>query len=171
MQVPNRIPELVHYSKFNKDKVYAIQRITEYDDGKVESSYIGIFDWNDPNIDEILQKSIENQWYINKQFCEENKYIKPHKYTLRIVEIDMTLKETFSKSDHFGMDHKWKTLKCDNCHGNICYGDPVIKNGNQTFCCYDCLEESGYIQTYSPDESDEDVQNIYDKLFMTESSN
>jgi hypothetical protein len=173
MQVPNRIPELSLYSKFNKSKVYVLQQITKYDDGKIEVTNLGCFNNENWNKDEetLFKDNTEPTWHLNELFCEENKYgIKPHELILRIVEVDMTLKEVYRKSGHFGEELHWKTLKCDNCLGDIHHGDPVIKMGNKTFCSYECLQDEVGSETYKEDSEDEFLNEYYNRLFDPNSS-
>ena len=167
MKVPNRIPELMHYSKFNKNKVYVLQQITKYDDGKIEVTNLGCFNKENCSKDEetLFIDNIEPVWHVNELFCQENKHIKPHELILRIVEVDMTLKEVYRKSGHFGEEQPLKTLKCDNCLGDIHYGDPVIKMGNKIFCSYECLQDEVGSETYKEDDDDEYLKECYNRLF------
>lgn len=160
MKLPNRIPELEQYFASGEKTVYYLQEITRYDEGHTESNIIGVWDSSDGDIDKAAQNLIKQ----NKEFCEYNKFVKPHTMTVRKIKVIVSSEVVESRSEHYGIDHKFKQLECTNCHGRINYGDELIIKHYSTcdryFCCTDCLAEYEDAAKYSPDD------NEYDKLFI-----
>lgn len=160
MKLPNRIPELEQYFVSGGKTVYYLQEITKYDEGNSESNIIGVWDSSSGDIDKAAQNIIKQR----KEFCEYNKFIKPHTMTMRKVKATISSEVIESQSEHYGTDHSFKHLECANCHGKINYGDEVIVKAYDTcdryFCCSDCLAE--YEDSYKLMSDDEN----YDKLFI-----
>ena len=152
----NRISELDINLESDNKTVYYLQKIIKYDDGYTESFIIGVWDSPEGNIDKFAQNIIRQE----KEFCEYNKYVKPHIMTIRKVKAIISSEVIESQSDHYGIDYKLKQLECANCHGLIKYGDDVIMKDTNHFCCNDCLAEYEGITRYSSDDSE------YDKLFI-----
>lgn len=160
MNLPNRLPELEPQLISGGKTVYYLQKIIKYDEGHTESFIIGVWDSPDGDIDKAAQNVIRQ----DKEFCEYNKFVKPHTMTIRKVKTIISSEVVESKSEHLGMSVKPKTLKCSNCDGNIHYGDSLIVKHYDTcdryFCCTDCLAEYEEAEKYSPEDSPQ-----YDKLF------
>lgn len=163
MYVPNRLPELEQQLISGNKTVYYIQKIIKYDEGYAESFIIGVWDSPDGDIDKAAQNVIKQE----KEFCEYNKFVKPHTMTIRKVKAIISSKVVESQSEHHGINHKFRQLECTNCHGRINYGDSIIVKEYDTcdryFCCNDCLAEYEDAIKYSPDD------NEYDKLFIENS--
>lgn len=163
MNLPNRLPELEQQLLSGDKTVYYLQNITKYDEGYSESHIIGVWDSPDGDIDEVARKIIKQ----NKEFCEHNKFVKPHTMTIRKVKTVISSEVTESRSEHYGTDHSFKYLECANCHGRINYGDEVVVKEHDTcrkyFCCSDCLAE--YENSYKLMSDDEN----YDVLFISDS--
>lgn len=160
MKLQNRIPEL-DYTLLSGDKiVYYLQEITKYDEGYSESNIIGV--WDSPNGD--IDKAAQNIIKQRKEFCEYNKFVKPHTLTMRKVKAIISSEVVESQSEHYGTGHSFKRLECTNCHGRINYGDEVVikeyDTCNRYFCCNNCLAE--YENSYKLLSDDEN----YDKLFI-----
>lgn len=159
MYTPNRLPELEQQLISGDKIVYYLQKIIKYDEGYTESSIIGVWDSLDGDIDKAAQNAIKQE----KEFCEYNKFVKPHTFTIRKVKANISSEVVESRSEHYGTDHKFKCLKCSNCGGQINYGDDIVVKHYDTcdmyFCCNDCLAEYESATMCSPD----DVN--YDKLF------
>ena len=162
MKLPNRIPELEQCFVSSDKTIYYLQEITKYDEGYSESNIIGVWDSQNDDIDNTAQNIIKQR----KEFCEYNKFIKPHTMTMRKVKATISSEVIESKSEHYGTDHKFKHLECTNCHGLINYGDDVVVKEydacNMYFCCSDCLAE--YENSYKLLPDDEN----YDKLFISD---
>ena len=159
MQVPNKLIELDYNKQSDNKEVYILQKIIEYKD-RTECIDAFVFDSCKEN-DEIY-KALENLRRTEKQFCDYNKYIKNHTCTYRIVKVKMGADTIYSVSDKYENNHNWKTLQCNNCNGNIYYGDDVVIKGNKIYCCYDCLAEENDIEKLSSDDCE------YDELFGDE---
>lgn len=161
MKLPNRIPELEQYFVSGYKTVYYLQEITKYDEGYlVESNIIGV--WDSPNGD--IDKAAQNIIKQRKEFCANNKFVKPHTMTMRKVKATISSEVIESQSEHYGKDHNVKHLECANCHGKINYGDEVVVKHYDTcdryFCCIDCLAEFEDADKYSPEDESQ-----YNKLF------
>lgn len=163
MKLPNRLPELEQYLVSDNKTLYYLQKIIKYDEGYTESFIIGVWDSPDGDIDKAAQNVLRQE----KEFCEDNKFVKPHTMTIRKVKATISLEVIESRSDHYGLQIKPKTLKCSNCNSNINYGDSlVIKHYNvcdRYFCCSDCLAEFEEAEKYSPEDA-----STYNKLFNIE---
>ena len=164
MKFQNKIPELESYLVSGGKTVYYLQEIVKYGEGHSESHIIGVWDSPDGDIDKAAQNVIKQ----NKEFCEYNKFVKPHTMTVRKVKTVISQEVTESQSAHYGIDHKFKSLNCTNCHGLINYGDDIIVKHYDTcdkyFCCSDCLAKYEDATMYLPDD------NEYDKLFDIENN-
>ena len=162
MKLPNKLPELEHYLVSGSTTVYYLQKIIKYDNGLTESSIIGVWDSPNGDIDAAAQNVIRQE----KDFCEYNKFVKPHTFTIRKIKATISEEVIESQSEHYGITHKFKSLECSNCHGNINYGDSIIVKHYDThdkyFCCSDCLAEYEEADKYLPDD------NEYDNLFIDE---
>ena len=160
MSLPNRIPELDQNLVSSNKTVYYLQKIFKYDEGYTDTCILGVWDSPDGDIDKIAQKFINQE----KEFCEYNKFVKPHTMTMRKVKATISSEVVESQSEHYGTDHSFKRLECTNCHGRINYGDEVVIKEYDTcdkyFCCSDCLAE--YENSYKLMSDDEN----YDKLFI-----
>lgn len=163
MKLQNKIPELEYSIVSDGKTVYYLQEITKYDEGYSESNIIGV--WDSPNGD--IDKAAQNIIKQNKEFCEYNKFVKPHTMTMRKVKATISSEVIESQSEHYGIDHKLKPIECTNCHGLIKYGDEVIVKEYDTctryFCCNDCLADYEEAVKYLPNDNEE-----YDKLFIKE---
>lgn len=163
MKLPNRITEIDQDLVSGNKTVYYIQKIIKYDEGYSESYIIGVWDSPDGDIDKAAQNVIRQE----KEFCEYNKFVKPHTMTVRKVKAVIYQEVIESQSEHCGVDHKFKPIECTNCHGLIKYGDEVIVKEydacDRYFCCNDCLADYDEAVKYSPDDNEE-----YDKLFIRE---
>ena len=161
--IPNRLPELEPQLVSGDKTVYYLQKIIKYDEGYTESFIIGVWDSPDGDIDKAAQNVIKQE----KEFCKYNKFVKPHTMTIRKVKAIISSEVVESRSEHYGVDHKFRQLECTNCHGRINYGDSIIVKEYDTcdryFCCNDCLAEYEDAAKYSPDD------NEYDKLFIENS--
>jgi len=152
----NKIAELDINLESDNKTVYYLQKIVKYDDDYTESFIIGVWDSPEGDIDKFAQNIIRQE----KEFCEYNKYVKPHMMTIRKVKTAIYSEVVETQSDNYGVDYKFKKLECSNCHGLINYGDDVIVKDTNHFCCSDCLEEYEGVTKYSSDD------NEYDKLFI-----
>lgn len=163
MNLPNRLPELEHYVTSDIKTVYYLQKIIKYDEGYTESFIIGVWDSPEGDIDKAAQNVIKQE----KEFCEYNKFVKPHTITMRKVKTIISSEVVESRSEHHGITHKFRQLECTNCHGRINYGDDIVVKEYDTcdryFCCSDCLAEYENADKYSPND------NEYDKLFIENS--
>lgn len=163
MKLSNRIPELEHYATSDNKTVYCLQNIIKYDEGYSESYIIGVWDSSEGDIDKVAQNVIRQK----KEFCEYNKFVKPHTFTIRKVKAVISQDVIEAQSEHYGVDHKFKPIECTNCHGLIKYGDEVVVKEydtcNRYFCCNECLADYDEVVKYSPDDNEE-----YDKLFIRE---
>lgn len=163
MKLPNRIPELEQYYVSCDKTVYYLQEITKYDEGYSESNIIGVWDSPNGDIDNAAQNIIKQR----KEFCEHNKFVKPHTMTMRKVKVVISSEVIESRSEHYGTDHSFKYLECANCHGRINYGDEVVikeyDTCNRYFCCNDCLAEFENSYKLLSDDGN------YDKLFISDS--
>ena len=159
MKIPNRIPELAQHLVSGDNTVYYLQKITNYDEGYSESCIIGVWDSPSGDIDKAAQDLIK----LNKEFCEDNKFVKPHTMIIRKVKAVISLELVESQSEHYGVNHKFKQHECTNCHCIINYGDIIIVKHydacDKYFCCNDCLAEYEDATKHTPDD------NEYDKLF------
>lgn len=117
MNLPNRLPELEHYITSDNKTVYYLQKVIKYDEGHTESSIIGVWDSPDGDIDKDAQNVIRQE----KEFCEYNKFVEPHTFTIRKVKTTISFEAVESQSEHYGITHKFKQLECTNCHGRINY--------------------------------------------------
>lgn len=160
MYIPNRLPELEPYLVSGDKTVYYLQKIIKYDEGHTESFIIGM--WDSPNGD--IDKAAQNVIRQEKEFCEYNKFVKPHTMTIRKVKTTISSEAVESQSEHYGITHKFKQLECTNCHGRINYGDDIVVKHytacDRYFCCSDCLAEFEEAEKYSPEDSPQ-----YDELF------
>lgn len=160
MNLPNRLPELEHYTISDNKTVYYLQKIIKYDEGLTESFIIGVWDSQNGDIDKAAQNAIRQE----KELCEYNKFVKPHTFTIRKIKTTISEEVIESQSEHYGVAHKFKSFECANCHGNINYGDDIIVKHYDTcdlyFCCSDCLAEYEDADKYLPDD------NEYDNLFV-----
>lgn len=158
MKTSDRILELDRNKKSDSREVYALQKIIEYDDNHVEQFNVCTFDSCSENGE--IYKEIEILRKIENEFCKYNKGFRSHKVTYRIIKVNMNVEEIYSSSDDYRNEHDWKVLNCENCKGNIYYGDKMVAYNGKTFCCSDCLieylgaEERSLFEDYS-----------YDKLF------
>lgn len=163
MKLPNRIPELEQYFVSGSKTVYYLQKIYKYDCDITQSFIIGVWDSHDGDIDKTAQNVIRQE----KEFCDYNKFVKPHTMTIRKVKTVISSEVVESQSEHYSTDYKFKHLECANCHGRINYGDEVVVKEydtcNRYFCCNDCLAE--YENSYKLLSDDEN----YDKLFISDS--
>ena len=160
MNLPNRIPELEQHLVSSDKTVYYLQKIFKYDDGYTETCILGVWDSPEGDIDKVAQNFIRQE----KEFCEYNKFVKPHTFTIRKIRADVHSEVVESKSEHYGSLNKPKTLKCSSCGSNIHYGDSLISKHYDTcdryFCCTGCLAEFEDAVEYSPKDSTD-----YNKLF------
>lgn len=163
MKLPNKLPELEHYITSDNKTVYYLQKIYKYDSDIIQSFIIGVWDSPDGDIDKVAQNVIKQE----KEFCDYNKFIKPHTFTIKKIKATISSEVIESQSDYYGIDHKFKPIECTNCHGLIKYGDEVIVKEydtcNRYFCCNECLADYDEVVKYSPDDNEE-----YDKLFIRE---
>ena len=106
MNLPNRLPELEHYLVSGGTTIYYIQKIIKYDEGHTESSIIGVWDSPNGDIDKAAQKVIRQE----KEFCEYNKFVKPHTFTIRKIKTIISEEVIESQSEHYGITHKFKSL-------------------------------------------------------------
>jgi hypothetical protein len=155
MNLPNSLPELDINLESDSKTVYYLQKIIKYDEGYTESFIIGVWDSPEGGIDKAAQNIIRQE----KEFCKYNKFVKPHTMTIRKVKAIISSEVVESRSEHYGVDHKFKKLKCANCHGLINYGEDVIIKDTNYFCCGDCLAEYEYATKCLFGD------NEYDKLF------
>lgn len=120
---------------------YCVQKIVQYDDGKFEpySEYIGA--WNSDTGD--IDRAMEDIYRREKEFCDNNKYVKPFTFTLRKVAIECKMEVIDEMKDHFGKDD-YKTLCCAECGCAIQYGDDFLtdKDTGKIYCCSDCFVKS-----------------------------
>ena len=160
MKLSSKLPELEHYTISDNKTIYYLQKIIKYDEGYTESFTIGVYDSQNGDIDKAAQNVIRQE----KEFCEYNKFVKPHTFTIRKIKTIISEEVIESQSEHYGITHKFKSLECANCHGNINYGDDIVVKHYDThdkyFCCSDCLAEYEDTDKYLPDD------NEYDNLFV-----
>jgi hypothetical protein len=161
MKLSNKSPELDPYLVSGANVIYYLQTIRKYDEGYTESFIIGVWDSPDGDIDEAAQKVIRQE----REFCEGNKFVKPHTMAVRKIKVSISSEVVESRSEHYGVDRKLKPIECANCHGLINYGDEVIIKSYDTcdryFCCNECLADYEEAVKYSPNDNEE-----YDKLFI-----
>ena len=159
MMLQNRIPELDKDLIFGYKTVYYLQKIIKYDEGDSESSIIGVWYSLDDDIDKAAQDAIIQV----KELYKYNE-VKPHTLTIRKIKATISSEEIESKFEHFGDECKKKILKCENCSGNINYGDEVVikryESGDKYFCCNECVVEYEDATVCFP------CDNEYDKLFI-----
>lgn len=160
MKLQNKIPELERYFVSGDKTVYYLQKIIKYDEGHNETYIIGVWDSPEGDIDKAAQNIVRQE----KEFCEHNKFVKQHTMTIRKIKAVISLKVVESRSEHYCNDFKFKSFKCENCGGNINYGDEVVIKKYDTcdkyFCCNNCLAEYEDADYLSPGEID------YDDLFL-----
>ena len=107
MKLPNKLPELEHYLVSGSTTVHYLQKIIKYDGGLTESSIIGV--WDSPNGD--IDKAAQNVIRQEKEFCEYNKFVKPHTFTIRKIKTIISEEVIESQSEHYGITHKFKSLE------------------------------------------------------------
>ena len=153
MKYPDKIPVLSMTRTSEEKKLYGIQKICKYDDADevIYENYVGIFDSPDGDIDDTMKKIYNRE----KEFCENNKYVKPFKFILRKVAITCQLKEICKIEDHFG-DNSYEVMHCAECGSSIMYGDNFITDANTdaVYCCADCFMESHGVKVHESDDSD-----------------
>lgn len=141
--------------------VFCIQKITQYDDGRIDpySDYVGAWDSDTGEIDKAMQDMHKRE----KEFCDYN-FVKPFTFILRKVAIECKMEVIDEMKDHFGKDD-YKTLCCEECGDTIQYGDNFLtdKDTGKVYCCSDCFAKSHNIKS-----SIEMSSNDYRKYFMLE---
>lgn len=91
MKLVDRVPILDIRDTSGCIQMYGIQKILKYDDYDevVYENYAGVFDSPSGDIDDIMKKLYNRE----KEFCENNRYVKPFKFILRKIAITCQLKE------------------------------------------------------------------------------
>lgn len=117
---------------------YCVQKIVQYDDGKFDpySEYIGA--WNSDTGD--IDRAMEDIYRHEKEFCDNNKYVKPFTFTLRKVAIECNMEVIGEKKDHFGTDN-YQPLHCAWCGRTIQYGDGFLTDAvtDVVYCDAECF--------------------------------
>ena len=161
MRLVDRIPVLSMTQTSEEKKMYGIQKICKYDnaDEVIYENYVEIFDSPSGAIDEIMKKIYNRE----KEFCENNKYIKPFKFILKKVAITCQLKEICKMEDHFG-DSNYKIMRCVECGCQIRYGDDFVTDpvDDAVYCSADCFMESRGVVRHDSDDDNYDQHFIKD---------
>jgi len=126
--------------------IFCIQKIIKYDDANEESysDYIGAWDSDTGDID----KTMESIYNREKEFCDNNKFVKPFTFTLRKVAIECKMEVVDKIEDHFGNDYK--QLQCNECGNIIQYGDDFVSDPLNEFvyCSTECFMKSHNISLH-----------------------
>lgn len=132
--------------------VFCIQKITKYDDGRIDpySDYVGAWDSDTGEIDKAMQDMHKRE----KEFCDYN-IVKPFTFILRKVAIECKMEVIDEMKDHFGKDD-YKTLCCAECGSTIQYGDDFLTDPitNNVYCDAECFIASRNIVQHNSCDSD-----------------
>lgn len=160
MKTNKTLPVLDKDQVANTKWVFCIQKITKYDDGRIDpySDYVGAWDSDTGEIDKAMQDMHKRE----KEFCDYN-IVKPFTFILRKVAIECKMEVIDEMKDHFGKDD-YKTLCCAECGGTIQYGDDFLtdKDTGKIYCCSDCFAKSNNVTQHEMSNDD------YKKYFMLE---
>ena len=138
---------------------FCIQKILKYDDTNysVYSDYIGVWDSATGDID----KAMENIYRQEKEFCDNNKYIKPFTFTLRKVAVECKMEVIGNKIEtHFG-DNNYQPLYCAACGRTIQYGDGFLTDAmaDVVYCDAECFMKSRNVIQH--DSQDDDYESHF----------
>ncbi len=155
MKTNHMIPVLNSKCVAGTKWIFCIQKIIKYDDSFMEtySDYIGAWDSDTGEIDQVMQKIRKNE----EDFCKNNKQVKPFTFTLRKVAIECKMSVVDKTEDHFG-NKNYKPLCCAECGGQIPYGEDFITDvsNDVVYCCSDCFMESRNVTRHESNDNDYD---------------
>lgn len=138
MKTNHMIPVLDSKCVAGTKWIFCIQKIIKYDDSSMEtySDYIGAWDSDTGEIDQVMQKIRKNE----EDFCKNNKQVKPFTFTLRKVAIECKMSVVDKTEDYFG-NSDYKPLRCTECGCQISYGDDFITDpmNDVVYCSSDCF--------------------------------
>lgn len=132
---------------------FCIQKILKYDDGSIDPYCDYICAWDSDTGD--IDKAIEDIYRRDKEFCDNNKCVKPFTFTLRKIAIECKMTVIGEKKDHFG-NNNYKPLHCAECGRTIQYGDDFLTDVTTggTYCDAECFMASRNIVKHNSYDSD-----------------